>query len=125
MVGPTLAHYRILGKIGAGGMGEVYLAEDTKLDRNIALKILPQKLAECSERRARFEREARAVAALNHPNIVWSFCHSDDEPRDVLVHHHSGNLAQPGVDRLPRDGSGVGVRLLRKLTALELPPGSR
>ena len=70
MVGQTLAHYKILEKIGSGGMGDVYLAEDTKLDRKVALKVLPPGLAENEERRARFKREAKAIAALNHPNIV-------------------------------------------------------
>ena len=70
MVGQNLAHYKILEKIGSGGMGAVYLAKDTKLDRNVALKILPPELAENEERRSRFTREAKAIAALNHPNIV-------------------------------------------------------
>ena len=70
MIGKILAHYKILEKIGSGGMGDVYLAEDTKLDRNVALKVLPPELAENEERRARFKREAKAIAALNHPNIV-------------------------------------------------------
>ena len=70
MVGRTLSHYRILEKIGSGGMGDVYLAEDTKLARKVALKVLPPELAESEERRARFTREAKAIGALNHPNIV-------------------------------------------------------
>jgi serine/threonine protein kinase len=68
--GATLAHYRIVSKIGAGGMGEVYLAQDTKLDRKVALKILPAELASNRERMERFVREAKAAAALNHPNIA-------------------------------------------------------
>jgi TolB-like protein/tetratricopeptide (TPR) repeat protein len=68
--GTPLGHYEILGALGAGGMGEVYRATDTKLGRDVALKVLPARLAHDPERLARFEREARAVAALNHPNIV-------------------------------------------------------
>ena len=70
MVGHTLAHYRILEKIGSGGMGDVYLAKDTNLARNVALKVLPPELADNEDRRARFKREAQAIAALNHPNII-------------------------------------------------------
>jgi len=73
MIGQTLAHYKILEKIGSGGMGDVYLAEDTKLDRKVALKVLPPEMAESEERRARFKREAKAIAALDHPNIVQVF----------------------------------------------------
>ena len=81
MIGQTLAHYKILEKIGSGGMGDVYLAEDTKLDRKVALKVLPPELAESDQRRARFKREAKAIAALNHPNIVT--VHSVEEADGV------------------------------------------
>ncbi|HVR28153.1 MAG TPA: protein kinase [Thermoanaerobaculia bacterium] len=70
LIGQRLGHYRILDKLGAGGMGEVYLAEDTTLHRRVALKILPPELAASPERLDRFKLEARNLAALDHPNIV-------------------------------------------------------
>jgi serine/threonine protein kinase/tetratricopeptide (TPR) repeat protein len=69
----SIAHYRITSKIGAGGMGEVHRATDTKLGREVALKVLPAEMASDPERLARFQREARAIAALNHPHIVTIF----------------------------------------------------
>jgi hypothetical protein len=68
--GQTLLHYRIVDKLGEGGMGAVHRAEDTRLGREIAIKVMPAELAGDAERRRRFEQEARAVAALKHPNIV-------------------------------------------------------
>ena len=70
MIGRTLAHYRITAALGAGGMGEVYRARDTKLDRDVAVKVLPGEFAQDPDRMARFEREARVLASLNHPNIA-------------------------------------------------------
>ena len=70
MIGTTLSHYKIIEKLGEGGMGEVYRATDTKLHRDIAIKVLPATLAGSPERRRRFEREAAVIAALKHPNIV-------------------------------------------------------
>jgi serine/threonine protein kinase len=67
--GTRLGPYEVLGLIGAGGMGEVYKARDTRLDRTVAIKVLPANVATDSERRARFEREARAISALNHSHI--------------------------------------------------------
>jgi eukaryotic-like serine/threonine-protein kinase len=68
--GSSLGPYKILSILGAGGMGEVYRAEDSRLGREVALKILPDVFARDQERRDRFEREARVLAALNHPNIA-------------------------------------------------------
>ena len=70
LIGQTLAHYRITAAIGAGGMGEVYRATDTKLDRDVAIKVLPAAIAADAERLARFEREAKLLASLNHSNIA-------------------------------------------------------
>ena len=68
--GTMIAHYRLIGKIGAGGMGEVYRARDTKLQRDVALKILPQAMVHDTQRMGRFKREAQVLASLNHPNIA-------------------------------------------------------
>ena len=81
MLNRTLAHYEIIEKLGQGGMGEVYRARDRKLGRDVALKILPEDVAADPERRKRFEREARAVAALKHPNIIT--LHSIEEADGV------------------------------------------
>jgi serine/threonine protein kinase/Tfp pilus assembly protein PilF len=81
VIGKQLGHYRVLEELGHGGMGDVYVAEDTKLDRRVALKVLRPDVAASPDRRARFQREARAAAALNHPNVVhlYSVEESDGE----------------------------------------------
>ncbi|MEJ2188363.1 MAG: protein kinase, partial [Acidobacteriota bacterium] len=81
LIGQSLGHYRIVEKIGEGGMGEVYRAHDEKLGRDVAIKVLPEAVSNNPGRLARFETEAKAVAALNHPNIVT--IHSVEEDNGV------------------------------------------
>ncbi len=84
-LGTRLGPYEILSPLGAGGMGEVYRARDTRLDRTVAIKVLPAELAQNPERRARFEREARAVSALNHPHICTLHDIGREDGVDYLV----------------------------------------
>src|SRR4029450_3625990 len=81
-IGHRLGHYLVLEKLGSGGMGEGYAADDTKLNRRVALKFLRQDVVQTRESRARFLREARAAAALNHPNIVHIY--SVEEAGDLV-----------------------------------------
>ncbi|MEE9443100.1 MAG: protein kinase [candidate division Zixibacteria bacterium] len=86
--GTMVSHYRIVEKIGAGGMGEVYLAEDTKLNREVALKFLPPHLCQDEDCRARFKREAQAAAKLDHPNIVTIHEVSEYQGRPFFAMQH-------------------------------------
>ena len=88
MIGQTLSHYKIIEKLGQGGMGEVYVAEDSRLDRKVALKILPEHLSDRAELRERFEREARAVSSLNHPHICTLHDIGEQDGIHYLVMEH-------------------------------------
>ncbi len=90
-----IAHYRIVGPLGAGGMGEVYLAQDQTLERNVALKILPPELVQSEERVRRFVREAKSASSLNHPNIVTIYEIGQDE-----VHGAEGGVKDSGSSAL-------------------------
>ncbi len=96
MIGRTLSHYEIIRKLGEGGMGEVWLARDTKLDREVAIKVLAPEVAANPERLERFRREAKAVAALNHPNIVtiYSVEEDGDVPFFTMEHVEGTTLSK-------------------------------
>ena len=116
MIGTTLVQYKVTAALGVGGMGEVWRAEDEKLGREVALKVLPEEFAKDPERMARFEREAKVLASLNHPNIatlyglesVESGTRYGDGYGNDFLGHGAGGRGRSFRENQARGGAGRG-----------------
>ena len=124
MVGKTLGHYEILEPLGAGGMGEVYWARDTKLDRDVAIKVLPEDFATDPERLARFEREAKLLASLNHANIAAIYGLEDvGDQRFIAMELVDGETLAKRISRSGRIDVDEALDIARQIASnLRLPP---
>ena len=121
MIGKTLGHYEIVDELGSGGMGVVYRARDPRLGRDVAIKVLPQSVATDAARLSRFEREAQAVAALSHPNIlaIHEFGHQDGTAFAVMELLEGQTLRQR-LENGPLPQSkvvSIGVQIAQALVA--------
>jgi len=104
VISQTISHYRILTRLGAGGMGEVYLAEDTKLDRKVAIKFLPSEVSADEHAKKRLMREAQAAAKLDHPNICAVHEVGEVDSRSFIVMQHvEGETLAARLERQPLD----------------------
>ena len=137
MIGKTVGHYRITSKLGAGGMGEVFLAQDTRLERKAAIKFLPAELAADPERRQRFLIEAKAASALNHPHvcIVYDVGETEDGLPFIAMEFVEGrsldSVLKQGpleISRSRRDrrpgGRRAGCRSCRRIVHRDIKPAN-
>ena len=121
MIAETISHYRIINKLGAGGMGEVYLAQDTKLDRKVALKILPAEVAAREDRMRRFVQEAKAASALNHPNILTIYeIEQIDSTHFIATEFIDGETLRSRLSRAP--GFRIRLQLKVRVTGAQASP---
>ena len=111
MIGETISHYRILEKLGEGGMGVVYKAEDTKLRRTVALKFLPPELMRDAEAKKRFIHEAQAAAALDHPNICTAYEVAEvDDKAFISMAYIEGQSLKQRLESSPLElGKALGI----------------
>ena len=123
--GTRIGSYEILGPLGSGGMGEVYRARDTRLDRDVAIKIVTDRLAGSPDARARFEREAKTISSLNHPNICTLHDVGHQDGLDYLVMELvEGETLAARLERAraQRDGGVLFAKVNRQLRALHGDP---
>src|SRR6266478_8600806 len=120
LVGTWLGHYQVLSLLGSGGMGEVYLAEDTRLKRQVAVKLLPAELTANGDRLRRFEQEAQAASALNHPNIITVYDIGESEAgRFIVMELVAGRTLRAIIseDNSPETALALGTQMAKALSA--------
>ncbi|MDP6775854.1 MAG: serine/threonine-protein kinase, partial [Candidatus Latescibacteria bacterium] len=121
MIGQTISHYRILEGLGEGGMGVVYKAEDTNLERTVALKFLPSELTRDEEARQRFVHEARAASALDHPHIGTIYeIDEADGLSFIAMAHYEGETLKDRIERAPlavEDAIDIAIQIAQGLSA--------
>ena len=127
MIGKTVGHYHITARLGAGGMGEVFLADDTRLERKAAIKFLPAEMAANPDRRKRFLNEARAASALNHPHvcIVYDVGETDDGLPFIAMEFVEGQSLDAVASQKPLASSRVVEIMVQVADALDAAHASR